>query len=159
MNALRNLVKGKSTPTPIPSSDQSPQQPQPQQPLSSSPNKSSFLKSSIELKSSEGLKSSQDLKSSGTLNASQGSQDEEPKVELKDDQVQQEDRKKVFSKLTGLVGKDIVSLLSLPVSMFEPTSVLQTMLEPLRNSELLFKVHYVHHSSSLHRSSEVNISL
>ena len=60
-------------------------------------------------------------------------------IELKDDQVQQEDRKKLFSKLTGLMGKDIVSLLSLPVSLFEPTSVLQTMVEPLRHSELLFQ--------------------
>ena len=78
------------------------------------------------------------LKSS--LVSSQGAEDEPKMIELKDDQVQQEDRKKLFSKLTGLMGKDIVSLLSLPVSLFEPTSVLQTMVEPLRHSELLFKV-------------------
>lgn len=74
-----------------------------------------------------------------TLSSSQGNE-EEPKVELKDDQVQMEDRKRLFSKLTGLIGKDIVSLLSLPVSMFEPSSVLQTQIEPLRHSDLLFKV-------------------
>lgn len=78
------------------------------------------------------------LKSS--LGSSQGADDEPKMIELKDEQVQQEDRKRVFSKLTGLIGKDIVSLLSLPVSMFEPTSVLQTMIEPLRYSDLLFKV-------------------
>lgn len=76
----------------------------------------------------------------GSLGSSQGADEEPIRVELKDDQVQQEDRKKVFSKLTGLIGKDIASLLSLPVSMFEPTSVLQTQIEPLRNSELLFKI-------------------
>lgn len=122
MNALRNLVKGKpaepqgaaqqGTPQPAQQPQPPTQQPQPQ---------SSPLKSS--------------------LGNSQGA-DDEPKivVELKDDQVQQEDRKRLFSKLTGLIGKDIVSLLSLPVSLFEPTSVLQTMVEPLRHSELLFKV-------------------
>jgi len=49
----------------------------------------------------------------------------------------QEDRKKLWSKVSGLVGKDTTSLLSLPVSLFEPTSVLQTMVEPLRYAELL----------------------
>lgn len=111
MNALRNLVKGKPTENPGTPPSQ-PTQPQPQPP--------SPLKSS--------------------LGASQGNEDE-PKVELKDDQVQTEDRKKLFSKLTGLIGKDIVSLLSLPVSMFEPASVLQTQVEPLRHADLLFKVH------------------
>jgi len=49
----------------------------------------------------------------------------------------QEDRKKLWSKVSGLIGKDTTSLLSLPVSLFEPTSVLQTMVEPLRYAELL----------------------
>lgn len=116
MNALRNLVKGKpaETPTAAQPTTQQPAQPTPTQPQSSP------------------------LKSS--LGSSQGADDETKVVELKDDQVQQEDRKRIFSKLTGLIGKDIVSLLSLPVSMFEPTSVLHTMVEPLRHSELLFKI-------------------
>jgi len=111
MNALRNLVKGKPTENPAtPAQPTKPSQPQPQ---------TSPLKSS--------------------LGSSQGNE-EEPRVELKDDQVQGEDRKKLFSKLTGLIGKDIVSLLSLPVSMFEPISALQTQVEPLRHSDLLFKI-------------------
>lgn len=113
MQAFRNLVnKGKPAETPALAIPQPTQQdpPQPQ---------SSPLKSS--------------------LGSSQGG-DDEPKIELKDEQVNQEDRKRLFSKLTGLIGKDIISLLSLPVSMFEPTSVLQTMIEPLRHSELLFKI-------------------
>jgi len=48
-----------------------------------------------------------------------------------------EDRKRLWNKLSGLVGKDTTSLLSLPVSLFEPTSVLQTMVEPLRYADLL----------------------
>jgi len=114
MNAFKNLMKGKpaESTTPAQPAQQSPAPPQPQPPNP----QSSPLKSSLGV-------------------------DDEPKVvELRDDQVQQEDRKRLFSKLTGLIGKDIVSLLSLPVSMFEPTSVLQTMVEPLRNSELLFKI-------------------
>lgn len=126
MKALRNAFKGSSSSTPTPSS-------QPESPTKSS----NGLKSSSELKNSSELKASGELKP--PTNALSSSQ-ETPVVELKDEQVQQEDRKRLFSKLTGLMGKDIVSLLSLPVSLFEPTSVLQTMVEPLRNSELLFKV-------------------
>lgn len=51
-----------------------------------------------------------------------------------------EDRKKLWSKVSGLIGKDTTSLLSLPVSMFEPISVLQTMCEPLRYSHLIEEV-------------------
>jgi hypothetical protein len=51
-----------------------------------------------------------------------------------------EDRKKLWSKVSGLIGKDTTSLISLPVSLFEPTSVLQTMIEPLRYADLLDEV-------------------
>jgi len=52
----------------------------------------------------------------------------------------QEDRKKLWSKVSGLIGKDTTSLLSLPVSMFEPISVLQTMCEPLRYYDIIEQV-------------------
>jgi hypothetical protein len=48
-----------------------------------------------------------------------------------------EDRKRLWSKVSGLIGKDTTSLLSLPVSLFEPISVLQSMCEPLRYAELI----------------------
>jgi len=50
-----------------------------------------------------------------------------------------DDRRKLWTKISGLVGKDIVSMMSLPVSLFEPVSVLQAMCEPLRNAALLDK--------------------
>lgn len=50
-----------------------------------------------------------------------------------------DDRRKLWTKISGLVGKDIVSMMSLPVSLFEPVSVLQAMCEPLRNAHLLDK--------------------
>lgn len=49
----------------------------------------------------------------------------------------QEDRKKLWSRASGLIGKDTTSLISLPVSMFEPLSVLQSMCEPLRYASML----------------------
>jgi hypothetical protein len=52
----------------------------------------------------------------------------------------QEDRKRLWSKVSGLIGKDTTSLLSLPVSMFEPISVLQSMCEPLRYSNIIEQV-------------------
>jgi len=56
-----------------------------------------------------------------------------------DDSDNQEDRKKLWSKVSGLIGKDTTSLLSLPVSMFEPLSVLQSMCEPLRYADIIEK--------------------
>jgi hypothetical protein len=50
-----------------------------------------------------------------------------------------EDRRKLWRKVSGLVGKDTTSLLSLPVSLFEPISVLQSMCEPLRYADLIEK--------------------
>ena len=52
----------------------------------------------------------------------------------------QEDRKKLWKKVHGLIGKDTTSLLSLPVSMFEPISVLQSMCEPLRYHNIIEQV-------------------
>lgn len=52
----------------------------------------------------------------------------------------QEDRKKLWTKVSGLIGKDTTSLLSLPVSMFEPVSVLQSMCEPLRYHSIIEQV-------------------
>jgi len=121
MKALRNAFKGNSS-----SSSQ------PQDVTKSSggvkPSSSGDLKSS-----QSDLRQSSELKSSNALASSQ-------EVDLKDQEFQGEDRKRLFSKLTGLLGKDVVSLLSLPVTLFEPTSVLQTMVEPLRHSDLLFKI-------------------
>jgi len=62
----------------------------------------------------------------------------EERDEEKDDS--QEDRKKLWSKVSGLIGKDTTSLISLPVSMFEPVSVLQTMCEPLRYANVIEQV-------------------
>lgn len=63
---------------------------------------------------------------------------EEDHLDEKDDN--QEDRKKLWSKVSGLIGKDTTSLLSLPVSMFEPISVLQSMCEPLRYYNIIEQV-------------------
>jgi len=52
----------------------------------------------------------------------------------------QEERKKLWSKVAGLVGQDITSLVSLPVTLFEPISVLQTMCEPLRYANIVEQV-------------------
>lgn len=54
--------------------------------------------------------------------------------------IAQEDRKRLWTKVSGLIGKDITSLLSLPVSLFEPMSVLQSMCEPLRYASVLDKI-------------------
>lgn len=127
MKALRNAFKGNSS--------SSSQAASPAPPPSSPTKSSEGLKASQsgELRQSSELKQSNELKNSNNLANSQ-------EVDLKDEQVEEQDRKRLFSKLTGLLGKDVVSLLSLPVSLFEPTSVLQTMVEPLRSSELLFKI-------------------
>lgn len=130
MNALRNLVKGKPN-EPIPSTQQ--QQAPTAQPIPIQQAPSTTVQPSTTQQAPPSP-----LKSS--LGSSQGSTTENEEIILKDGEVPVEDRKRIFSKLTGLVGKDIVSLLSLPVSLFEPTSVLQTMIEPLRFNDLLFKI-------------------
>eukprot|EP01132_Coremiostelium_polycephalum_P000805 gene805-1001_t len=50
-----------------------------------------------------------------------------------------EEKKKLWSKVSGLVGKDTMSLVSLPVYFFEPITVLQSQIEPLRFVDLINK--------------------
>ncbi|KYQ88613.1 oxysterol binding family protein [Tieghemostelium lacteum] len=48
-----------------------------------------------------------------------------------------QDKKSLWSKISGLVGKDPMSLVSLPVYFFEPLTVLESQAEPLRFYDLL----------------------
>lgn len=48
-----------------------------------------------------------------------------------------EKRKGLFKTLSSFIGKDITSMVSLPVWAFEPTSFLQVMSEPLQYDEVL----------------------
>lgn len=50
-----------------------------------------------------------------------------------------EERKGLFKQLSSYIGKDITSMISLPVWIFEPHSFLQIMCEPLQFEELLKK--------------------
>ncbi|EFA79665.1 oxysterol binding family protein [Heterostelium album PN500] len=61
----------------------------------------------------------------------------------------QEQRKGLFKQLSSYVGKDITSMISLPVWIFEPVSFLQVMSEPLQYSALLDKA--VASTSPYHR--------
>ncbi|KAF2078042.1 hypothetical protein CYY_000680 [Polysphondylium violaceum] len=56
-----------------------------------------------------------------------------------DSTVPPEDKKNLWKKVKGLVGKDPMSLVSLPVYFFEPITVLQSQCEPLRFVELIEK--------------------
>jgi hypothetical protein len=56
------------------------------------------------------------------------------------DQVDAEERKSLFKQLYNFVGKDITSMISLPVWVFEPLSFLQIMTEPMLYGDLIFKV-------------------
>lgn len=49
------------------------------------------------------------------------------------------ERKGLFSQMSGYIGKDITSMISLPVWIFEPISFLQVMSEPLQYEHLLQK--------------------
>jgi hypothetical protein len=49
-------------------------------------------------------------------------------------------RKGLFRQLSNYIGKDITSMISLPVWIFEPVSFLQVMSEPLQYEYLLQKV-------------------
>ncbi len=51
-----------------------------------------------------------------------------------------DERQSLFKQLSQFIGKDITSLISLPVWIFEPFSFLQVMGEPLQFDEALFKV-------------------
>jgi hypothetical protein len=48
-------------------------------------------------------------------------------------------RKGLFSQLSSYIGKDVTSMISLPVWVFEPVSFLQVMSEPLQYEDLLVK--------------------
>jgi hypothetical protein len=50
-----------------------------------------------------------------------------------------DERQSLFKQLSGFIGKDITSMISLPVWVFEPFSFLQVMCEPLQFDELLLK--------------------
>lgn len=50
-----------------------------------------------------------------------------------------EERKSLWKQLSSYIGKDITSMISLPVWIFEPLSFLQIMCEPLQFAELLHK--------------------
>lgn len=64
---------------------------------------------------------------------------EETKEENKTD-IDEGKRKGLFSQLSNMIGKDITSMISLPVWVFEPLSFLQIMSEPLQYDYLLQKV-------------------
>jgi len=57
----------------------------------------------------------------------------------KEGNIEPEQRKGLLKQLSSYVGKDITSLISLPVWIFEPVSFLQVMSEPLQYSALLDK--------------------
>lgn len=59
--------------------------------------------------------------------------------EIGDAESAPEDKKSLWKKVGGLVGKDPMSLVSLPVYFFEPLTVLECQLEPLRFVELIEK--------------------
>eukprot|EP01111_Echinosteliopsis_oligospora_P010283 TRINITY_DN3169_c0_g1_i2.p1 TRINITY_DN3169_c0_g1~~TRINITY_DN3169_c0_g1_i2.p1 ORF type:complete len:454 (+),score=137.92 TRINITY_DN3169_c0_g1_i2:150-1511(+) len=61
-----------------------------------------------------------------------GGQQQEATLSMDDTQ-----RKGLFSQMSSLVGKDITSMISLPVWIFEPISFLQVMAEPLEYEHLL----------------------
>jgi len=50
-----------------------------------------------------------------------------------------DERQSLFKQLSQFIGKDITSMISLPVWIFEPFSFLQVMSEPLQFDEALFK--------------------
>jgi hypothetical protein len=45
----------------------------------------------------------------------------------------------LWQQLRGMIGKDVTSMISLPVWIFEPLSFLQIMCEPMQNADLLLK--------------------
>lgn len=61
--------------------------------------------------------------------------DGEKKPDIEDDK-----RKGLFSQLSSYIGKDVTSMISLPVWVFEPVSFLQIMSEPLQYEALLQQV-------------------
>eukprot|EP01114_Cavostelium_apophysatum_P012516 TRINITY_DN281_c0_g1_i1.p1 TRINITY_DN281_c0_g1~~TRINITY_DN281_c0_g1_i1.p1 ORF type:complete len:405 (-),score=127.86 TRINITY_DN281_c0_g1_i1:119-1333(-) len=59
--------------------------------------------------------------------------------EEKVDEAEVEQKQGLFKQLSSYIGKDITSMISLPVWIFEPHSFLQIMCEPLQFEELLKK--------------------
>jgi hypothetical protein len=51
-----------------------------------------------------------------------------------------DERQSLFKQLSGFMGKDITSMISLPVWIFEPFSFLQVICEPMQFEELLNQV-------------------
>jgi anti-sigma28 factor (negative regulator of flagellin synthesis) len=50
-----------------------------------------------------------------------------------------DEKKSLWKQLSNYIGKDVTSMISLPVWVFEPLSFLQIMCEPMQFGELLFK--------------------
>jgi Oxysterol-binding protein len=69
-------------------------------------------------------------------------------------------RKGLFSLMSSYIGKDITSMISLPVWIFEPVSFLQVMSEPLQYEYLLRKVNLsLDHGASLLHNPQLCIFL
>ncbi len=51
-----------------------------------------------------------------------------------------DEKKSLWKQLSSYIGKDVTSMISLPVWIFEPLSFLQIMCEPMQFGELLLKV-------------------
>jgi len=59
--------------------------------------------------------------------------------EEKENNAASEDRQSLWKQLSQYIGKDVTSMISLPVWIFEPMSFLQIMCEPMQFAELLFR--------------------
>ncbi|EGC35821.1 hypothetical protein DICPUDRAFT_91950 [Dictyostelium purpureum] len=75
----------------------------------------------------------------GLVGGTENLQVEEAGGENKEGNIEPEQRKGLLKQLSSYIGKDITSLISLPVWIFEPVSFLQVMSEPLQYNELLNK--------------------
>eukprot|EP01116_Phalansterium_solitarium_P006748 TRINITY_DN19105_c0_g1_i1.p1 TRINITY_DN19105_c0_g1~~TRINITY_DN19105_c0_g1_i1.p1 ORF type:complete len:425 (+),score=51.86 TRINITY_DN19105_c0_g1_i1:153-1427(+) len=50
-----------------------------------------------------------------------------------------EEKQGLWKQLSGFIGKDVTSMISLPIWLFEPLSFMQVLAEPMQYAELLFK--------------------
>lgn len=50
------------------------------------------------------------------------------------------ERQSLFKQLSGFIGKDVTSMISLPIFIFEPFSFLQVLGEPMQFEDVLNKV-------------------
>lgn len=55
------------------------------------------------------------------------------------DSTSEQDKQSLWKQLSGYIGKDVTSMISLPVWLFEPLSFLQILVEPMQYAELLFR--------------------